>query len=166
MNLRMASESEFHEGRSSSSIPTVTAVLESRTILMDNTSERLELLEKQEEASSTTSSDSIEFQDNEEFSSIYFWEVLLYIPILLQSIFGSLHIVRSLVLGHALRWLLHQTFARAIQWLSLQHYDSLLQKMDPHAWPPPSFIFLAALTIVALVVHPDGLTWVFLRKIR
>ena len=34
------------------------------------------------------------------------------------------------------------------------------------AWPPPALVALAALTILALVVHPDGLTWIMLRKIR
>jgi hypothetical protein len=33
-------------------------------------------------------------------------------------------------------------------------------------WPPPALIGLALLTIVALVVHPDGLTWILLRKLR
>jgi len=34
------------------------------------------------------------------------------------------------------------------------------------AWPPTALIVLAVLTVVALIVHPDGYTWIFLRKIR
>ena len=34
------------------------------------------------------------------------------------------------------------------------------------SWPPPALVVLAILTIVALVVHPDGMTWIVLRKIR
>jgi len=39
-------------------------------------------------------------------------------------------------------------------------------KSDPHAWPPPALTGLALLTIFALVVHPDGLTWILLGKLR
>mmetsp|Transcript_52549 Transcript_52549/g.58744 ORF Transcript_52549/g.58744 Transcript_52549/m.58744 type:complete len:823 (+) Transcript_52549:77-2545(+) len=39
-------------------------------------------------------------------------------------------------------------------------------KLDPHAWPPPAFTALALLTIFALVVHPDGITWIMLGKFR
>jgi hypothetical protein len=36
----------------------------------------------------------------------------------------------------------------------------------PADWPPPALIGLALLTIVALVVHPDGFTWILFRKLR
>lgn len=39
-------------------------------------------------------------------------------------------------------------------------------RIDPHAWPPPAFTALALLTIFALVIHPDGLTWILLAKLR
>jgi len=39
-------------------------------------------------------------------------------------------------------------------------------KLDPHAWPPPAFTALALFTIFALVVHPDGITWIVLGKFR
>ena len=47
----------------------------------------------------------------------------------------------------------------------------LTSSSSPHkqvngAWPPPALVGLAILTIVALVVHPDGMTWIVLRKIR
>ena len=95
-------------------------------------------------------------------SSVFVWELLLYIPILLQSLFGSLHIVRSLALG----WLIQQASTRAPGWLGFQHLEELVRKIDTHAWPPPALLFLAVLTITALVVHPDGFTWVLLRKLR
>ena len=37
---------------------------------------------------------------------------------------------------------------------------------DPHSCPPPSLALLGLLTILAFVVHPDGLTWVFFGKLR
>jgi hypothetical protein len=37
---------------------------------------------------------------------------------------------------------------------------------DPHVWPPPAFTALALLTLVALVIHPDGFTWIMLGKLR
>lgn len=49
--------------------------------------------------------------------------------------------------------------------------NSTNSSSSPHkqvngAWPPPAIVALATLTILALVVHPDGLTWILLRKIR
>jgi len=35
-----------------------------------------------------------------------------------------------------------------------------------NAWPPPALVLLAVLTVFALIVHPDGYTWILLRKIR
>jgi hypothetical protein len=37
---------------------------------------------------------------------------------------------------------------------------------DPHAWPQQFLSALGVLTVFALVVHPDGFTWVVLRNIR
>jgi hypothetical protein len=34
------------------------------------------------------------------------------------------------------------------------------------AWPPPALVCLALLTVFALIVHPDGMTWILLRKLR
>ena len=44
--------------------------------------------------------------------------------------------------------------------------SSRIEKIDPYAWPPPAFTALALLTIFALVVHPDGGTWIMLGKLR
>ena len=112
--------------------------------------------------SATAEGRTSKINDTKESSSLFVWELLLYIPIFLQSIFGSLHIVRSLALG----WLIQQASTRAPVWLGLQHLEELVRKVDTHAWPPPALLFLAVLTITALVVHPDGFTWVLLRKLR
>ncbi|CAB9507560.1 expressed unknown protein [Seminavis robusta] len=40
------------------------------------------------------------------------------------------------------------------------------QVVNDGSWPPPGLVALAILTVVALVVHPDGMTWIMLRKIR
>ena len=37
---------------------------------------------------------------------------------------------------------------------------------DPNAWPPPTLLLLAALTLFALLVHPDGFTWILVGKLR
>ncbi len=33
-----------------------------------------------------------------------------------------------------------------------------------HVWPPPALTLLTLMTVVAFVVHPDGLTWIVLGK--
>ena len=99
-------------------------------------------------------------EEEEEEFSIMFWELLLYIPVLLvQSVFGTFHIFRSLVLGHALRWFFQRQEQHPWEAAFLRH-------MERNAWPPPGLVVLAVLTITALIVHPDGFTWVILRKIR
>jgi hypothetical protein len=49
---------------------------------------------------------------------------------------------------------------------SLTVNSTCSQKHLNGAWPPPALVALAILTIVALVAHPDGMTWIVLRKIR
>lgn len=49
---------------------------------------------------------------------------------------------------------------------SSSSHNALKGTSSDHAWPPPALTALALLTIVALVIHPDGLTWVFLGKLR
>ena len=38
--------------------------------------------------------------------------------------------------------------------------------VDPHEWPQQFLTALGVLTVFALVVHPDGFTWVVLGKVR
>ena len=110
-------------------------------------------------------------------SSSTFWDLLLslYLPLMLlwlrRGMFGTANLVRSLVLGHCLR-LLFGNFSewmtdKAPSWLhTLVQPPSTNGKMDPHAWPPPALTALALLTLFALVVHPDGFTWIMLGKLR
>jgi len=91
------------------------------------------------------------------------WLISLYIPyFLIQCIFGaSFYIIRTLLLGYALNYTM-QFFTVAehctIQWLGMNPKQN--------STPLPALIGLGVLTIMALIVHPDGYTWVVLRKIR
>jgi hypothetical protein len=49
---------------------------------------------------------------------------------------------------------------------NMKYHYYYVSTAGPHAWPPPAFTALALLTIFTLVVHPDGLTWIFLGKLR
>ena len=94
------------------------------------------------------------------------WDLLvsLYVPFMIQFIFGaSFYIIRTLLLGYALHYTV-QFFTAAgeklpVQWLGLSSSSG-------KNTPLPALIGLAVLTIVALIVHPDGYTWIILRKIR
>lgn len=111
-----------------------------------------------------------------------------------RSMFGSAHLIRTLIIGQLVRlaffenisewvtekapsWLqllLHQTQAVVPRTMigplasssSASKYHHATTGGDPHAWPPPAFTALALLTIFTLVIHPDGLTWVMLGKMR
>jgi len=94
-----------------------------------------------------------------------FWIISLYIPFLIQCIFGaSFYIVRTLLLGYLLQYIL-QFFAVAehwtVQWLGIHDHHG-----KNNSTPLPVLIGLGILTVLALIVHPDGYTWVILRKIR
>lgn len=78
-----------------------------------------------------------------------------------RSMFGTANLFRSVLLGQCIRLLLTTatgTVDPLPKWA--------LMVSDPHAWPPPALTGLAFLTIVAFVVHPDGLTWFMLGKLR
>jgi len=96
------------------------------------------------------SNDETEFETDSKTESSTFCEFLLYLPILLQSLGGTLYFFRSLVLGH----IVSRIFQRMDYWNS------------SHAWPPPSLLLLAILTFLAFLVHPDGGTWILLRHLR
>ncbi len=78
-----------------------------------------------------------------------------------RSMFGTANLFRSVLLGQCIRLLL-TTATGAVDPLP----KWALMVSDPHAWPPPALTGLAILTIVAFVVHPDGLTWFMLGKLR
>ena len=126
----------------------------------------------------TSTTTTQEQEDKSWLSSLWDLMVSLYVPFLIQLIFGaSFYIVRTLLLGYVLQYTV-QFFVVAehwtVQWLggasgtnsvaggagaaSGKHHNSTT--------PLPVLIGLAVLTMVALIVHPDGYTWIILRKIR
>ena len=92
------------------------------------------------------------------------WIISLYIPFLIQVLFGaSFYLIRTLLLGYLLQYAVqfctvaeHWTF----QWLGIENYGKY------NSTPLPVLMGLGILTLLALFVHPDGYTWVVLRKIR
>ena len=38
------------------------------------------------------------------------------------------------------------------------------RKHPDQVWPPPALTLLTLITVVAFVVHPDGLTWIIIGK--
>jgi hypothetical protein len=140
-----------------------------------------------------------------------FWDLMLtlYIPILVQSFFGTIYIARSILLGYGLPYVCHLMLVfvskidKSRRWQQIQHSDcggevsttnlplaaasttaataattvSVLaadptSKGSSSIWqhrtnsPPAVIAILAILTIAALIVHPDGHTWILFRKIR
>ena len=89
-----------------------------------------------------------------------------YLPLLMmwfrRSLFGTSYLIRSVLIGQCIRLLL--TSATGSVDTTLPKWVILLT--DPHAWPPPALTLLAIFTILALIVHPDGLTWFMLGKVR
>jgi hypothetical protein len=110
----------------------------------------------------------------EEETSASVWHLLstIYLPILLiklcRSFCGVANLIRSLLMGQCLRFL--AIYLAPTLWESFSHQTQALfhpsGKTDPHAWPPPTLTLLAVLTVVAFIVHPDGMTWIMLRKLR
>jgi hypothetical protein len=96
-----------------------------------------------------------------------------FFPLFLQFITVVANFFQSLLLGDGARWITSPLtapmtppswvglFPDCITWFLAT--DSNGKAID---WPPPGLIGLALLTIIALVVHPDGLTWILLRKLR
>ena len=113
---------------------------------------------------------------DEDSTSATFWELLItmYLPLsalwLRQSVFGITVLVRTVLLGHLLRFV----FGNLADWINEKSpwLHSLLQPMGPHSkpdpksWPPPALSALAFFTVVTFVVHPDGFTWVMVGKVK
>jgi hypothetical protein len=115
-----------------------------------------------------------------------------YVPLILlwfrRSMFGPAKLIRTIIVGQLMRVVFVDSISewmseKLLPWLEVLSVQSSATadsisgpfsamlgtgngKQDPHAWPPPAFTALAMLTIFALVVHPDGLTWIFLGKLR
>ena len=98
-------------------------------------------------------------KSNENVSSFSFFEAVraLYLPFLLQSFLGGFDFVRYVLFGQLLE--LHQQSATAIRassyiaWLNSPALASCLT-------------CLALFACVAMAVHPDGFTWLAVRKLR
>ena len=117
--------------------------------------------------------DTTRKQEDEESSSST-WELMLslYLPLMWLGFRGSFSIipnlVRSLFLGDAVQYF----FSNISEWMTektpwLQPlFSKGGKRTDPHAWPPAALAALAILTVVALVVHPDGFTWIILCRLR
>jgi hypothetical protein len=108
-----------------------------------------------------------------------FFVSILFIPFWLKTIVGGVFFLRTLVLGyfvHVMWQFQTATEQAAMRWIGCGGGGTLHGSGGPaplegchHAkgpWPPPTLLGLGALTIIALIVHPDGYTWIFLRKIR
>ena len=126
---------------------------------------------------------------DEEGNNSSYLDLLLtaYLPLIFlwfrRSMFGHANLIRTLVVGQVMRLVFLDNINEWISekippWLEVILFQTSSSsstmkgasmgsgKIDPHAWPPPAFKALAMLTVFALVVHPDGLTWVFLGKLR
>ena len=76
-----------------------------------------------------------------------------------RSLLGTttVHLLRSLLMGEGIHFVTSQ-YGDVPKWV--------YSLTDPHAWPPPAFTILALITFIALIAHPDGLTWFMLGKLR
>lgn len=100
------------------------------------------------------------------------------VPLLAQFIFGGFSIVRTLVLGYTLQNAVREVlpaFLTTSAEKSMMGGCSSSSSTPFHhhgtipSWlstPPPALVVLALLTVVAFVIHPDGFTWILLRKLR
>lgn len=113
-----------------------------------------------------------EENDNNSSSSTA-WEVSfsLYFPLIFMWVkhcmMGTANVLHSLIAGHCLRLFVENFSEWTPAWLhSMVLHPSANGKTDHRAWPPPALVMLASLTLFALVVHPDGFTWILLGKLR
>lgn len=107
------------------------------------------------------SSDTMEHDEGSQ-SSVYDFLVSLVIPTLLQVFIGCYHLVCWLLDSKVLPFML--PYCTTPQWLA--DLAVWLGYDKANSWPPPTFLILAAMTILVLVVQPDGLTWILLQKLR
>jgi hypothetical protein len=131
---------------------------EKKIVISAGSHSPFENIEKQEDSvDEAPGPESIVCEDESSSWGVFISEAFLYIPMLMQSFLAILH--RSIFWEKAVMLLFDK---RSSLWLRRCH--ALLLK--PGVWPPPSFQLLVALTLIALVVHPDGFTWVLLGNLR
>jgi hypothetical protein len=102
------------------------------------------------------------------------WHLLstIYIPLvflrLRKTFFGLFSFMGSILFGQFFQY--HLSYLSPATWDTLAPWLELINAKDLHgkrdAWPPPTLKLLAIFTIVAFIVHPDGMTWVVLGKLR
>lgn len=102
-------------------------------------------------------------------SSLFESLATFFIPIILQSVWGGVLVIRSLLVTYVFHALWNTNVWTET---ALHRYFPILSSSSPGglgkmpSWPPPAFVFLALLTGTVLLVHPDGFTWIALRNIR
>jgi hypothetical protein len=111
-----------------------------------------------------------------ESSSFWEWTLKTHFPLALlwlkRGFFAITMLVRTLILGHLLCLVFGDISERKEDWTPswrievLQSFTTSHPRLGAQAWPPPALVVLALLTLVTLVVHPDGLTWVLFGKIK
>lgn len=114
-------------------------------------------LREEEETMSATPRDhrpTERYQDeNDESSSIFTtlanFVATLLVPFLLQFLFGGFALLKTLVWGYCLQSAVH-----------------VLSCAEDTVGIPSALLGIAVLTLVAMLVHPDGLTWIFARSVR
>lgn len=137
---------------------------------MDESYQVFDSYGKPEEEQEEFSQDSCE-------SSNTFWNLLskIYIPILFlrlrRSIFGVAGFVRSILFGQCVQALVAWLSPSDETWEALSHSSPWLVQFlgnakDSDAWPSPTLKLLVILTLLAFIVHPDGMTWIMLGKLR
>lgn len=134
---------------------------------MDESCEAFEAYGKREEQ---------EYVGDEDNSTTSVWQMLfaIYLPILSlrlrRSFSGLAGFVRSILFGQCLQFLLGCMSPSPTTWDTLapwlEHVLGNPNIKHPHAWPPPTLSLLVILTIVTFIVHPDGMTWIVLGKLR
>lgn len=119
-----------------------------------------------------------EMHNSKNLESNSFWELIVntHLPLALlwlkRGFFAITMIVRTLILGQLLRLVA----GNISEWMNEEKPSWMVNFLQPlvgpqsrseaKALPPPALIVLALLTVATMVVHPDGLTWVLLGKIK
>lgn len=100
--------------------------------------------------------------------ALWFWTSLLTLGNAFYT-FVVGHLMKLVVVDDISKWI-SETIPPWLEVISFQssspHSALRGSSSSDHEWPPPALKALALLTVVALVIHPDGLTWVFLGKLR
>jgi hypothetical protein len=123
-------------------------------------------------------------------SNIFELLISLCLSLLLKSLFGSVYIIRTLFFGYIFNYCMK--FVSVTEnmkeqlWISPMQFNTaavaatvmstsvaisiekgvVVGTNQSSSWPPPTLLALAILTIMALIVHPDGYTWITLYKLR